>query len=119
MIWTGHRSFSRNRCRDGSVWPRSSIPFSAVGPADVDEAPKTGMAPRILNGGSGSGGLLTSLGLAGEAPLVRFADSVLDEHLGECVRLEGVHVGLLDWVSLGLSRCVDRALAPRKLLFAC
>jgi hypothetical protein len=83
---------------------------SAVGLADVDEAPETGAAPDLPDGGCGRGRLLTSVDLAGQVLLVRFADAVLDDGSGEN-GFEGVHVGLLVWDRVGfdlMSRsCVD------------
>jgi hypothetical protein len=55
------------------------------------------MVPGLLDGGSGRGGLLTSLALADQALVVRFADAVLDCRSGDSVGFEGVHVGLLVW----------------------
>jgi len=92
---------------DESVPVRSAGGFGAdsasdVGPAKVDEAPETGVVPGFPGGGSGRGGLLTSLALAGQALVVRFADAVLDGQASECVGVEGVHVGLLVREQVGL-----------------
>jgi hypothetical protein len=55
-----------------------------------------GMAPGLLDCGSGSRAL-TSPRLASLPPVLRFADAMLDGHVGKGFGFVGVHVGLLVW----------------------
>ena len=54
-------------------------------------------------GGGCGGGLLTSMGLVGQALLLRLADAVLDRQSSEG-GFEGVHVGLRVWDRVGQIR---------------